>query len=220
MQELQTKIESLLFLEPKPLTYKKLAKVCGAKVSEVEEAVKALQATYEERAGGVAIVREGSNVQLMTAQTNAEFINEYLKEEGTGELTRPALETLTIIAYRGPVAKSEIELIRGVNCSLILRNLLIRGLAEEVGETDAGSPIYRVTLDFLRFLGVNSTSDLPDYEELNQNVHLQELLEGQADKDDFFAGDLAATADKTKATADTNTSTDKEAAADKEPSTE
>lgn len=187
MQDLQNKIEAVLFLESKPVTLKKLAKASGTSVVEVEEAVKTLQAEYEEHEAGVTVLREGSNVQLMTAPTQAEFVKEYLATEDTGEVTRPALETLTIIAYRGPVAKSELELIRGINCSLILRNLQIRGLVEEVGETDAGSPLYRVTLEFLRFLGVNKVSELPDYEELNKNVHLQELLEARENKEDFFS---------------------------------
>lgn len=186
MNELNSKIESILFLESKPLTFKKLAKVCGVTEEEAQNAVAALQREYTERKSGVAIVTEGDQVQCMTAPSNAEFIRSYIKDETTGELTRPSLETLTIIAYRGPVAKSEIELIRGVNCSLILRNLMIRGLVEEVGETEAGSPIYRVTVEFLRYLGVNSAKELPEYIDLNQNVHLQELLTAQQNPDDFF----------------------------------
>lgn len=186
MNELNSKIESILFLESKPLTIKKLAKVCSVTEEEVQHAVAALQNEYTERKSGVTIVTEGDHVQCMTAPANAEFIRTYIKDETTGELTRPSLETLTIVAYRGPVAKSEIELIRGVNCSLILRNLMIRGLVEEVGETETGSPIYRTTVEFLRFLGVHSANELPDYADLNQNIHLQELLNAQQNPDDFF----------------------------------
>lgn len=188
MNEISSKIEALLFVESKPFTFKKLANLCGVDETQIEQAVRELQDTYDQRAGGVSIVSEGANVQLMTAPSQAEFVAEYLDAEQTGELTRPSMETLTIVAYRGPVAKSEIELIRGVNCSMILRNLLMRGLVEEVGETDAGSPIYRVTLEFLRFLGLNKVEDLPNYEDLNDNVHLQELLEQNAESGDFFAG--------------------------------
>lgn len=185
MKDLQRKIESLLFVESKPLTMRRLATVCKAEEDAVREAVLNLQKEYEEREGGVTIVTEGDAVQLMTAAASADFIREYLEDEETGELTRPSLETLTIIAYRGPVSKSEIELIRGVNCSLIIRNLMIRGLIEEMGETESGSPVYQVTLDFLRLLGVNNSSELPEYANLNTNVHLQELLEGQAEGDFF-----------------------------------
>jgi len=67
---------------------------------------------------------------MTTAKESSEIVEKFLKEELTGEMTRPQLETLTIIAYRGPMTKMEIEQIRGVNCSLILRNLLMRGLVE------------------------------------------------------------------------------------------
>lgn len=186
MNALETKIESLLFIETKPLTLKKLSTLTETDESAVKEAVQNLQKVYEQRDGGVTVVHEGKNVQLMTAARNSEFIADYLNTEETGELSRPSLETLTIIAYRGPVAKTEIELIRGVNCSLILRNLMIRGLVEEVGETEVGSPVYHVTLDLLRLLGVNKASELPGYEDLNSNIHLQELMEAQKNPDDFF----------------------------------
>lgn len=188
MQPLHQTIESLLFLESKPLTLSKIAKVCGISAPEAENAVRELQLEYDQRDGGVTIVHEGDHVQLMTAASQSEKIRKYVEDQQTGELTRPSLETLTIIAYRGPVAKSEIELIRGINCSLILRNLMIRGLIEEDGETEAGSPIYRVTLDFLRFLGINKVSELPQFEELSKNVHLQELLDASKNPGDFFSG--------------------------------
>lgn len=186
--DLTQKIEALLFVESKPFSFKKIAKLTGESEDAIAEAAKALQVEYDTHKAGVRLVVEGTNVQLMTAPEQAEFIAEYLNAEQTGELTRPSMETLTIIAYRGPVSKAEIELIRGINCSVILRNLLMRGLAEDVGETETGSPVYRVTLEFLRFLGVNKVEDLPNYEELNENVHLQELLEGNAESGDFFAG--------------------------------
>lgn len=185
MQALQQKIESLLFVEPKPFSISKIAKLCEATEEEVMESVNALHEQYINRNGGLMLVMEGDTIQMTTAAAQAEFIGSYLKDEQTGELTRPSLETLTIIAYRGPVSKAEIELIRGVNCSLILRNLQIRGLVDEVDITESGSPVYRVTVDLLKTLGISSTKELPDFEQLNENVHLQEMLE-QQDPSDFF----------------------------------
>ncbi|MBI2411443.1 MAG: SMC-Scp complex subunit ScpB [Candidatus Kerfeldbacteria bacterium] len=186
MESLQRKIEALLFLESKPFTFKKLAHICSAEEEAVATTVTVLQGQYEQRGGGVTLVIESNTVQLMTAPAESAFIQQYIQEEETGELTRPSLETLTIIAYRGPVPKTEIELIRGVNCSLILRNLMIRGLVEEVGETEIGTPVYSATIEFLRYLGLNKITDLPNYEELNKNVHLQELLAAQQNPEDFF----------------------------------
>lgn len=185
MNTLEKTIEAILFVESQPVTMQKLAKAVQAKVDEVQQAIATLQAHHAERDAGVILVTEDNKVQLMTAPDISETVQDYLSVDDVAELTRPSLETLTIIAYRGPVAKTEIELIRGVNCSLILRNLRIRGLVEEVGETETGSPVYQVTIEFLRHIGVEKVADLPRYEELNQNVHLQELLEKQ--EEDFFA---------------------------------
>ena len=83
------------------------------------------------------------------------------------------------------MSKYELELIRGVNCSLILRNLSMRGLVEQCGETETGSPLYQVTPDFLRSLGISQVSELPDFEQLNTNEHLQALLESSTSQDWF-----------------------------------
>lgn len=184
MTELSATIEALLFCEPKEFSFKKLANICHTSFHDVREAVNILQRDYDVRDGGIIIVTDEEMVQMMTAPKHAKIIAEYLQDETTGELSRPSLETLTIIAYRGSVAKSEIELIRGINCSLILRLLLIRGLIEEHGATPTGSPIYHVTIEFLRHLGVTTVTELPDYNELHTNVHLQEFLAAQSS--DFF----------------------------------
>ena len=78
-----------------------------------------------------------------------------------GELSRPSLEALTILAYRGPLTRPELEQIRGVHSSLILRNLLLRGLIEEKEDARLGQPLYSVTLDFLRHIGLASVEELP-----------------------------------------------------------
>lgn len=187
MNPLLAHLESLLFIESKPFTLKKLATLLQVTEAEVDSALVELQKSYQERSAGVVVVREGNAAQLMSAPAQAELVRAYLSETANDELTRPSLETLTIIAYRGPVSKTELELIRGVNCSLILRNLMIRGLVEEVGATETGVPVYQVTLDFLRFLGISSINELPNFEELNRNVHLQELLEQKKNPQDFFA---------------------------------
>ena len=82
-----------------------------------------------------------------------------------GELTRPQLETLTVIAYKSPITKSEIEQIRGINCTMILRNLLMRGLIiEEEGTLES---VYTVSLETLSLLGITKVEDLPDYQKLH-----------------------------------------------------
>ena len=119
---------------------------------------------------------------MASSGSSSEVVSKFLKSEVTGELTRPSLETLTIIAYRGPISKTELELLRGVNCSLILRNLLMRGLIEGQDDKQLGVTRYTVTLDFLKHLGMSQISELPDYERLNKNNNLDKLLNGLGDE--------------------------------------
>ena len=174
--ELKKKIESLLFASAKPLTLKRLAEILEAKKEEVKQAAEELIGEYDQRNGGVVIVRDGQKLQMMTSPNFSDLIKEYLHSEMTGELTRPSLETLTIIAYRQPATKAELEMIRGINCSLILRNLLIRGLIEAREDKQTGINRYRLTFDFMQYLGVKDVSELPDYGNLNKDINLEELL--------------------------------------------
>lgn len=174
---LSSKLESLLFISSKPLSIKELAELVESKPKEVEEALELIANEYKEQARGFILIKNNSQYQLTTAPENAELISKFLKEETSGELSNPSLEALTIIAYRGPLTKLELERIRGVNCSLILRNLLIRGLVEEKVDKQKNETFYSVTLDFIKFLGISSIEDLPDYEKLHRSETLEEALE-------------------------------------------
>lgn len=170
-------LESLLFISSKPLSLKDLATATGYKTAEIEEALEQLAANYLEQKRGFILVSNNKQYQLTTAPENADLVSKFLKDETSGELTQPSLEALTIIAYRGPVTKAELEMIRGVNCSLILRNLLIRGLIEESLDKTLGESVYSVTLDFLKYLGVTKLSDLPDYANLHARTPLVSQVE-------------------------------------------
>jgi segregation and condensation protein B len=171
---LSSQLESLLFISSKPLSVKEIADLVGAKPKEVEETLDAIAHEYKEQNRGFILIKNNGQYQLTTAPENTELISKFLKDETSGELSQPSLEALTIIAYRGPITKLELERIRGVNCSLILRNLLIRGLVEE--KTDKHESFYAVTLDFIKFLGVSSIEELPDYEKLHRQETLEEVL--------------------------------------------
>ncbi|MCD4760548.1 SMC-Scp complex subunit ScpB, partial [bacterium] len=134
---------------------------------------------------GIHLTVNNKKVQLASNPDNVKVLKEYFQNEISGELTKPSLETLTVIAYRQPVSKEELEQIRGVNCSLILRNLLIRGLIEENNDKNSLATTYSVTMDFLRHLGVSSVEDLPDYEKLNSNENLVKLLENSLEKNEI-----------------------------------
>lgn len=174
--ELTGKIESLLFASPRPLTIKRLSELTGASAGDVESAVKALTERFNTDDQGINIVAHGHSVQMVTSPLNSKMITDFLKEEQAGELTRPALETLTIVAYRGPISKIQLDTIRGVNCALILRNLMIKGLVESKAHKDKLQSTYQVTMEFVRYLGLNHISELPDYESLNRDENLEHLL--------------------------------------------
>ncbi len=174
---LRTKIESILFVAAKPMTVKRLAEICGSDKAKVEEAVAAMVAEYNNEEHGVRVLSHDGNVQIATSPDTAKLVADYLKDETTGELTKPSLETLTVIAYRGPITKAELEQIRGVNCSLILRNLMMRGLVDAAGEPGLPTTPYSVTMEFLRFLGISAVSDLPDFETLRSHENISRVLE-------------------------------------------
>ncbi|KKR03570.1 MAG: Segregation and condensation protein B [Parcubacteria group bacterium GW2011_GWC2_39_14] len=180
---LQSKIEVILFVAGKPLSIKKLAEVSGTKTKEVEAVIKVLTERYNNNESGVRLVQSGNEVQFMTSPDHAKLVRDFLKSDITGELTRPQLETLTVVAYRQPITKPELEQIRGVNCSLILRNLMMRGLVDCEESKEKLGFVYRVTHDFLKFLGIANVSELPEYEKLRTNEYLEQVLATEENKD-------------------------------------
>lgn len=173
---LKNQIESLLFISHKPLSLKDLAKMTASDNKDVMSALADLEQDYQARSGGLQMLKIDDKYQLTTSGDSSEVIKKFIKSEISGELTKPSLETLTIIAYRGPISKAELEIIRGVNCSIILRNLLMRGLIEATEDAKKMTIVYNITFEFLKYLGLNKPSDLPDFEKLNRNNNLDKLL--------------------------------------------
>ncbi len=173
---LRSKIESLLFISARSFTANKLAELTGEKKEKVEGVLDELVKEYADKDSGVRIVKLAQSYQMSTSPENAKLVQDYLKDETTGELTRPSLETLTIIAYRGPISKVELEQIRGVNCGQILRNLKIRGLIESREDKRTDNFYYNITMDFMKFLGIGNVKELPDYEKLNRDKNLESLF--------------------------------------------
>ncbi len=169
-------LESLLFAVGKPLTIKELADWLDIKESEIEKMIATLTEKYNNAESGIHLAMSHNKVQMISNPASGAELNEYFKAEISGELTKASLETLTIIAYRQPITKEELEQIRGVNCSLIIRNLLIRGLIEAQENSKDLATTYVVTIDFLRHLGLASVKDLPNYDKLNSDENLGQLL--------------------------------------------
>lgn len=171
-----SQIESILFVASKPLSVKQVAKAISAKEVDIIEALETLKMKYNQDGSGIRILFSDEVVQMSTAPENTEFVDMFIKDEVSGELTKAQLETLTVIAYRGPVTRPELEQIRGVNCSLILRNLSVRGLIEEKDEENKILPLYYVSLEALRHLGIDSVENLPDYETIHQHEYIENVL--------------------------------------------
>lgn len=175
---LKSQIESLLLVAVKPISLKEMAAVTKSKLPDLEQAVAELTEDYRQPGRGLSLINHNGRYQLSTASDNAEIVKSFLEEESAGELSQPSLETLTIIAYRGPIAKPELDSIRGVNCSLIIRNLLLRGLIEEKFSKDKQENYYTVTHDFVRWLGLRELNELPDYQKL-KDLTLYPLSAGE-----------------------------------------
>ncbi len=173
---LVSKLESILFVASKPLTIQKLAQASGESVSSIEEALETLMMKYNQDDSGIHILREADTVQMATNAANADAIDSFIKNEVTGELTKAQLETLTVIAYRSPITRTDLEQIRGVNCAVILRNLMMRGLVTLHDSNDEILPTYILTTDALSHLGVRETSELPEYDRLHTHGHIEYSL--------------------------------------------
>jgi segregation and condensation protein B len=175
---IKSQIESILFISAKPMGVKQLAELLGKSNEEIKQAGDELAEECKQQERGVQVIKDGSHYQMVSSPDNAKVIQEFIKDETTGELSKPSLETLTIIAYRSPISKMDLDRIRGVNCSLILRNLLLRGLIEIKTDKVKNEIFYNVTLDFVRFLGINNIDELPDYEKLHRDDTIDRMLEG------------------------------------------
>jgi len=179
---LRSQIESLLFISIRPLSLKKIIELSGGRQDEVKKELADLFEEYNQKDKGINIQKIGNNYQMVSNAENSKMISGFLKEEITGELTPASLETLTVIAYRGPITKAELEMIRGVNCSIILRNLLIRGLIEEKEDKQNMVATYQISFDFMKHLGITEPAQLPDYEKLNSSEALEKLLEQKTEE--------------------------------------
>ena len=169
-------LESILFVASKPLSIKQLAKALGRNAGDIEEAIETLKMKFNREESGIHLFIEGDSIRMGTNPDHAETIEIFVKDEVAGELTKAQLETLTVIAYRGPITRPEIEQIRGVNCAVILRNLLMRGLIEEEQDDSQLSVVYRLSHEALSHLGITSASELSEYETLSSHEHIETVI--------------------------------------------
>ncbi len=168
-------VESLLFVADEPVRPGQLAQALRVETEAVEAALQELAETYVARGAGLRLLHQDGRVQLVTHPAAAQAVEDFLNLDLSTRLSGPALEVLSIVAYRQPVTRAQIEAVRGVDCSGVLRKLLHLGLIQEVDRLEApGRPIrYGVTDQFLRHFGLTSLDELPplppeDAEQLDQ----------------------------------------------------
>jgi segregation and condensation protein B len=154
-------LESLLFVADGPVPVSQFATALEATPRVIESALEELETLYQHR--GLRIQRDKAGIQLTTAPQTAEAVEKFLGLDSTQRLSRPAVETLAIIAYQQPITRPRIEAIRGVNSDGVIKSLLTKGLVEEVGRTEGpGRPVlYSTTPAFLQHFGLSSTNELP-----------------------------------------------------------
>ncbi|NPA27099.1 MAG: SMC-Scp complex subunit ScpB [Chloroflexi bacterium] len=157
-------VEALLFAAGEGVPVERLARVLGVSLDQLEAGLLMLEERLQDR--GIRLQRHGDTVRLVTAAEWSPWVRRLLGLEAQARLSRAALETLAIIAYRQPITRPEIDAIRGVNSEGVLRSLLEKGLIQELGRADApGRPIlYGTTEAFLQHFGLTSLEQLPPLE--------------------------------------------------------
>jgi segregation and condensation protein B len=166
-------LEALLFIHGEPVTHKKVAAVLGVSREEAEALAGELRERLKDPGRGLLLIMDREKVQLATKPEWNTILESFIKEELTEDLTPASLETLSIVAYLGPISRARIEYLRGVNSSVILRSLMIRGLIERFTDPEHPSGFsYRLTFDALKHLGVQQKEDLPDFPKFQELLNV------------------------------------------------
>jgi segregation and condensation protein B len=161
-------LESLLLVSEHPLSYEKAGTLLGGlSRQEVRETVRLLQSKYPPDGSGILVTEVARGVQLRTNPANQEYIRQFFDVK-PARFSRAALETLSIIAYKQPTTRLEIEQIRGVDCAAALKTLMDRRLVKVVGKKDViGRPfLFGTTREFLEVFGLSGLSELPSMRDI------------------------------------------------------
>ena len=172
-------VEGLLFLSGEDgLTLEDISKVIEKDIEEVKSIIKELYNDYNNDSRGLQIEFLGNHFKLTTKKEHKEYYKKLVIDEENSILSQSALETLAIIAYNAPLTRIDIDNIRGVNSSYVVRKLLLKGLIEEIGRSDApGRPrLYNITPRFLDYFGLGSIDELPKLEERQEILDDEKYL--------------------------------------------
>lgn len=186
--QLEQKIEAILFWKGEAVSRKKLAEIFKVSQSDIDESVEKLKINLQNR--GVALIEKDDELVLGTAPELAQLFEDLQKEELNKDLSKAALETLSIVLYKNGASRSEIDYIRGVNSSFTLRALSVRGLVDKVpNPKDSRSYVYKPSFELLAYMGVKSVEELPDFKEVHHDTevaakNLEEENKAEAEKKD------------------------------------
>lgn len=168
-QNITGAVEALLFVYGEPLETKRISKILKVSELDVKNAIQQIEQEFLVENRGLKLIFSssptGEFVQLATKPEFSSIIESIIKEESKENLTPASLETLSLVAYLGPLSRAQIDFYRGVNSSFILRALLIRGLVERfLDPKRANMYLYQPSFDLLKYLGISKVEDLPEYE--------------------------------------------------------
>jgi segregation and condensation protein B len=168
-ERVRTVVETLLFVAERPLTIEEIRQATGVEADRLEKALDQLSGDFREGIRGIVLHEVAGGWQLRTSPINADFARRFLRVKPQ-RLTRAALETLAIIAYRQPVTRPEIEEIRAVDCGAVVKALLERKLIKILGKKEEpGRPIlYGTTREFLEFFALKDLASLPTLREFHE----------------------------------------------------
>ena len=171
MNDLSAKIEAILLYAGGSMSLKEIAALLGVDVSQVQSAAEELRERYETATAGIRLINDTNELALATAPEHQELIDTLRRSEIEGPLGKAGLETLSIILYRGPSTRADVEYIRGVNSQTTLRSLMMRGLISRTEKPgDRRSFVYSVTSEVPAYLGVSSAEDLPGFAEVRAQL--------------------------------------------------
>lgn len=175
--DLPAQLEAILFVSGEPVSETTLARALGVSPDDLNGAIAALEKRYVDTSG-LRVLRSPEGVQVVTASEARDALETFVTQSIRERLTPAAAETLSIIAYRGPISRAGIEALRGVNSSFTLRLLALRGLiTREPHPKDRRSFVYQISAEFLRHLGTTSVESLPEYALLHAHPGMTKLAE-------------------------------------------
>ena len=186
--ELRSALEAMLLVTDTPAPTDQLASVLEEKTARVQAMLRQMSNELTDRNSGMDLRYAGDGWRYYTRNEYAPYVERLLLDGARTKLTRAALETLAVIAYRQPVSRSRVSAVRGVNVDGVVRTLLARGLIAEVGtDSDSGAVTYGTTELFLERLGLASLGELPDLAPLLPDVDVIDALGDEIISDPRFA---------------------------------